>query len=82
MSLLCTRQTLALTVRPQRSTQLSRSKKTIEVDAAIGCPHGGRVKTQDIAYGEHYLASAIRELYEQDVLSIFEYEDLPLSNCW
>jgi hypothetical protein len=50
-------------------------KKTIEVDAAISCPHGGRVITQDIAYGEHSLAaSAIRELYIEEVLSISKHE--------
>jgi hypothetical protein len=45
------------TVWPKRSTQFRRSKRTIEVDAAIGCPNDGRVLTQDIAYGEHFLAS-------------------------
>jgi hypothetical protein len=67
---------------PQRLTHFSRSKRTIEVDAAIGYPHGRRVITQDIAYEEHSLASSVRELYEQEVLSIIKDKDLLLWDCW
>jgi hypothetical protein len=43
---------------------------------------GSRVITQDIASGEHYLASAVREVYEQEVRSIFKDEDPLLLDCW
>jgi hypothetical protein len=38
--------------------------------------------TQDIAYGQHSLASAVRELYEGEVMALFNDEDLLLSDCW
>jgi hypothetical protein len=72
------------TVCPQWLTQFSTSETTIEVDAAIGCHRGGRrVTTQDIAPGQHSLAMAVRELYEQEVMTYFkDGRDLPQSECW
>jgi hypothetical protein len=69
-------------IRPQRSTQFSTSKRTIEVDAAIGCPRGGRVLTQDIAYGQHSLAGAVTELYKREVMALFNDGDLLPSDHW
>jgi hypothetical protein len=52
------------------------------VDAAIGFPRSGWVVTQDIAYGQHSLAGTVTELYEREVMALFNDGDLLPSDCW